>query len=154
MRSDSQETVLVGNVATGPMQQQPRQASPGQQREQQQQAPLQEPMGNMPLGTMRGNTQLVAPSVNVDPVPRGIDMPQETMGNQVRAQRNREATQYPNMAEPKAGTPLGTAESASSAVYVPTEPQVPEWQARYPARAFRARNSRVVTLEGRKELPH
>eukprot|EP00969_Alexandrium_andersonii_P119760 5295272-Alexandrium_andersonii.AAC.1 len=52
------------------------------------------------------------------------------------------------------GTPLGTAESASSAVYVPSEPQVPEWQARYPARAFRAGNSRVVTLEDRKAPPY
>eukprot|EP00969_Alexandrium_andersonii_P102449 4521666-Alexandrium_andersonii.AAC.1 len=74
-------------------------------------------------------------------------MPQETMRNQMRAQRNAEATQFPNMVEAgvvfEQGSPLGTAESASSAAYVPSEPQVPEWQARYPARAFRARNSRV-----------
>eukprot|EP00969_Alexandrium_andersonii_P289031 12775426-Alexandrium_andersonii.AAC.1 len=83
-------------------------------------------------------------------------MPQETMGNQMCAQRNREAmddTLYVTVTEPKAGTPLGTAESASSAVYVPTEPQVPDNSLRYPPRAFRARSSRVVTFEDRQE-PH
>eukprot|EP00969_Alexandrium_andersonii_P131751 5825976-Alexandrium_andersonii.AAC.1 len=65
-----------------------------------------------------------------------MEMPQETMGNQLRAQRagNRQETEEITVAVqdagqvwPPAGAPLGTAESASSAVYAPTEPQVPEY---------------------------
>eukprot|EP00969_Alexandrium_andersonii_P007272 317244-Alexandrium_andersonii.AAC.1 len=159
MRPESQETVLVGMASAGPMQQQPRQASPGQQR--------QEPVGvrnlgggnyeeSIPLGT-RGNTQVVAPGISVDPVPRGTAMPKETTGNQLRAQRagNRHEMEEneARAAVTPAGTPLGTAESASSAVYAPRAPEVPEYSLRYQPQAFRADNSVAVTFENRQEPP-
>eukprot|EP00969_Alexandrium_andersonii_P216529 9563915-Alexandrium_andersonii.AAC.1 len=79
------------------------------------------------------------------------------MGDQRRAQRagNRQEMEgdEAQAAVTPAGTPLGTAESASSAVYVPRAPEVPEYSLRYQPQAFRADNSVAVTFGNRREPP-